>query len=89
MAKNEVVLNTLSNTAYEVQDNTITDTWGIVVDPANLPLELQGVQGYSITIGNLTYALEANKYNANVFSGLVSSIHHTLAEVKAGILTVK
>lgn len=87
MTQNEIILNTLSDTTYEVQDNTITDTWGIVLVPENLPTGLKGAQGYTITIGDMTYELKVNKYNSNVYSGQISSVKHTLSEVKESILT--
>lgn len=87
MTQNEIILNTLSDTTYEVQDNTITDTWGIVLVPENLPTGLKDAQGYTITIGDMTYELKVNKYNPNVYSGQISSVKHTLSEVKESILT--
>lgn len=85
----QIILNSLSNTAYEVQDNTITDSWGVVFVHDELPKELQGAESYQITIGDEVYDLKRNKYNAEVFGGQVSSIKHTKKEVDNGIITKK
>lgn len=85
----QIVLNSLSNKAYEVQDNTITDSWGVVFVHDELPKELQGAESYQIAIGDQVYDLKRNKYNAEVFGGQVSSIKHTKKEVDNGIITKK
>ncbi|MEK4712014.1 hypothetical protein [Sporosarcina sp. FSL K6-5500] len=89
MTQSEVILNTLSETTYEVQDNTITYTWGIVIVVENLPAGLKDAQGYTITVGDMAYELKINKFNPDVYSGQISSIKHTLSEVESGILAGK
>lgn len=83
------VLNELPKGSFEIQDNTITDTWGVVLKLDKLPEELKGAEAYTITIGEKTYDLVLNKYNDNVYSGQVSSVEHTQEEVGKGTVKVK
>ncbi|MEK4712015.1 hypothetical protein [Sporosarcina sp. FSL K6-5500] len=80
------VLNSLPKVSYEVQDNTDTDTWGVVLKHDQLPNGLKEAESYTITIGAKVYDLKLNKFNANVFNGHISSIEHTKEEVEAGIV---
>ncbi|WP_100401544.1 hypothetical protein [Bacillus sp. FJAT-42315] len=89
MTTNGMVLKSLSNSAYEIQDNTITDTWGVVLVFDQLPTELQSKKGYTITVGDQTYDLELNRFNSNIYSGQVSSSEHTKEEVENGVIAVK
>lgn len=89
MSQNEVKINTLSNTSFEIQDNTFADKWGIVLDPENLPAELKSTTGYSIKIGEQSYELTVNKFNNKVYNVQVSSLEHSFEEVQAGTLIVK
>lgn len=89
MTTNGLVLNSLPATAFEVQDNTITDTWGVVLRHDQLPAELKDAESYTITVGDKIYDLKLNKFNSNVFNGQVSSVQHTLAEVEVGIVKRK
>lgn len=82
-------LNTLPAEAFEIQDNTITDTWGVVLKHDQLPEELQGGESYTITIDGTVYDLTLNKYNSNVYNGQVSSIEHTEEEVGQGAINKK
>ncbi len=83
------VLGELNTAAFEIQDNTATDTWGVVLNHDQLPTELQGATSYEITIDGETYELTKNRFNANKFTGQVSSIKHTDTEVKTGVITKK
>lgn len=80
------VLKSLPKVSYEVQDNTSTDTWGVVLKHDQLPNELKEAESYTFTIGTKVYDLKLNKFNANVFNGHISSIEHTKEEVEAGIV---
>lgn len=88
MTNQGTVLNTLGN-AYEIQDNTFVDKWGVVIKLDRLPEELRNAKGYTVAIGDKSYELSLNKYNSNVFNTQVSSIEHTKAEIEKAILTAK
>ncbi len=81
-----IPLSTLPPEAFEIQDNTITDTWGVVLKYDQLPKELQDAESYTITIGEVVYDLTINKYNDNVYNGQVSSVEHTEEEVGEGLI---
>ncbi|PAQ13279.1 hypothetical protein CD798_15910 [Bacillaceae bacterium SAOS 7] len=85
----ETVLDTLPAAAWEIQDNTVTDTWGVVLKHDQLPANLQGGTSYAITIDGKEYELTKNKFNANVFSGQVSSVEHTKEQVAKGVIVKK
>ncbi|PAQ13258.1 hypothetical protein CD798_16005 [Bacillaceae bacterium SAOS 7] len=89
VAKEGIELKSLPEGSYEVQDNTITDTWGVVLVFDKLPADLQSKKGYTITIGSETYDLTLNKFNDNIFSGQVSSVKHSKEEVAAGFIKTK
>lgn len=88
-ADGEYVLSELPEGSFEVQDNTVTDTWGVVLLIDQLPEDLQQAEAYTVTIGETTYDLTLNKYNDNVYSGQVSSVEHTQEEVEQGIIRKK
>lgn len=83
------VLSELPEGSFEVQDNTVTDTWGVVLLIDQLPEDLRQAEAYTITIGEQTYDLKLNKYNDNVYSGQVSSVEHTQEEVEQGMIRKK
>lgn len=83
------VLDTLPEGSFEIQDNTITDTWGVVLRYDQLPEELQDAESYTITIDGVEYDLTINKYNDNVYNGQVSSVEHTEEEVSKGVVNKK
>ena len=79
------VLNTLTG-AYEIQDNTDVDRWGVVLFNDKLPSELQGGPNYELKIGEASYTLKLNAFNSNVYSVQVPSTLHTQTEVEAGTI---
>lgn len=79
-------LSSLGN-AYEIQDNTFVDKWGVVIKIDRLPEALKGAEGYTVSIGEKSYELHLNKYNSNVFNTQVSSIEHTKEDIEKAILT--
>ncbi|MEK4712082.1 S-layer homology domain-containing protein [Sporosarcina sp. FSL K6-5500] len=81
-----VTLSSLTG-AYEIQDNTDVDKYGVVLELSKLPAALQNATSYTIDIGGVKYELTKNRFNANVFSGQVDSTKHTKAQVEAGIIT--
>lgn len=83
------VLNTLPTGSYEIQDNTITDTWGVVLKQDKLPAGLRSSTGYVIQVEGKSYELTKNKYNDNIYSGQVSSLAHSKEKVAAGSIRPK
>ncbi len=88
MGNKGTVLSSLG-TAYEIQDNTIVDRWGVIIKLDRLPEELRNAAGYTVLIGEKTYELTLNKYNSNVFNTQVSSIEHTKNQIEQAIISVK
>lgn len=81
-----LVLKNLPADAWEIQDNTDVDKWGVVLNYDKLPAELQGAESYTITIDGVKYELTKNQFNSNKFNGNVDSTKHTKAEVEAGVI---
>lgn len=86
MTNKGTVLSSLG-TAYEIQDNTVVDRWGVIIKLDRLPEELKSAKSFTVSIGDQAYELRLNKYNSNVYNTQVSSIEHTKDQVEQAILT--
>lgn len=81
-----IVLNTLSDDAWEIQDKSLKDVWEVVLREDQLPEELQNAESYTITIDGKKYELIENIFLTHVYNGQVSSIEHTEEEVESGVV---
>lgn len=85
--KQGIVLKSLPKGSFEVQDNTVVDSWGVAVHHNQLPAALKSAESYTLTIDDQVYELKLNKFDKSVFGGQVSSTEHTKEEVEAGVVT--
>lgn len=83
----EFVLNELPEDSWEIQDNSLTDEWGVVLRQDQLPEALQGGTSYTITVDGLSYELTENVFDSNVYNGQASNLEHTEEEVEKGMIT--
>lgn len=89
MSENQFVLSSLSEEAYKIQDNSLTDEWGVVLRQNLLPDSFQDATCYTITIDGKTYDLTKNVFDSNIYNGGVSNIDHTQDQVRTGIVKKK
>lgn len=87
--ENAIILSELPEGAYYIQDNSLTDEWGVVLQHEKLPEELKNAKNYTITIGNKTYDLTENRFDSTIYNGDVSNLQHTKEDVKAGVVRKK
>lgn len=83
----EFILKELPEGAWEIQDNSLTDEWGVVLRQDQLPEILQEATSYMITVNGESYELSMNMFDENVFNGPVSNLEYTEEEVENGVIT--